>query len=151
MPCRRYSGKTPVIRIRSTSSPDAWTPEHPTSRSPLLAMKYASGSPCSSSKTSRRHSSNGRAVTVKRGLVDARRGVQLVDPPQGLVTVASAELRQRFDANATLTHGLRSGGQRQRRPCEREDLLVGANDLDEAAAHDELTARRAVVGPRGRG
>src|SRR5712691_8385543 len=84
---------------------------------------------------------------AERRLIDARRGVQLVDPPQGSVTLASAELCQRFDANATLTHGLRRGGQRQRRPCEREDLLVRADDLDEAAAHDELAARRAVVRP----
>ena len=41
-----------------------------------------------------------------------------------------------------------SDGERRRR--EREDLLEGADHLDEAALDDELAARRAIVGPEAR-
>ena len=50
-----------------------------------------------------------RGDRAERRLIDARCGVQLVDPPERLVALASAQLRQRFDANAERHHGLLGG------------------------------------------
>src|SRR5205823_1749329 len=83
-------------------------------------------------------------------LVQATCGVQLVRFAKRVVAVEAPKLRQRRDADALRRDELLHRGCRQRRRGEGDDLLVRADDLDEAAVHDELTAGGPVVGPQAR-
>ena len=87
---------------------------------------------------------------AERRLVDARRRVELVHALQRLIAMSRDQRGERLDANAARRDHLLRRRELQRRGRERDDLLVRADDLDEAATDDEFAARGAVVGPKAR-